>query len=156
MKPLVFLFSIAVLFTACSTPKSPDFKTIKNARVISVSGTNYTVSADAYYNNPNSIGGELLGLELDVFIDDKKATHLSQTKSAVIQPETEFVVPITFTADIKEIIGSDGGFLKDMFKKLMNQELDVKYQGHLLVRFAGYDFKVPVNYTETVSTKVSF
>ena len=155
MRTLILFLSIITL-VGCSAPKTPDFKKIKNARVTNVSGKLYTVTADAVYNNPNSIGGNLVGMEMDVIVDDVLITHLSQTKSAVIQPETDFEVPITFDADITKIIGENKGFLKGMLDKLLKDEIDVNYKGHLEVQFLNERFKVPVNYTESVSVGVNF
>ena len=153
-KLLLLLFVVS--FIGCSAPKTPDFKKIKNARVTNVDGKVYTVTADAVYNNPNSIGGNLVGMEMDVTIDDVLITHLSQTKSAVIQPETDFEVPITFDADITKIIGENKGFLRCVLDKLLKEEVDVNYKGHLEVQFLNKRFKIPVDYTEAVSVGANF
>jgi LEA14-like dessication related protein len=156
MRNTIIFISFLIALVGCSTPKTPDFKKIKNARVTNVSGKLYTVTADAVYNNPNSIGGNLVGMEMDVIVDDVLITHLSQTKSAVIQPETDFEVPITFDADITKIIGENKGFLKGMLDKLLKEEVDVNYKGHLEVQFLKKRFKIPVDYTEAVAVGVNF
>lgn len=75
----IFLFVVTVL-ASCSAPSAPEFKTVKNLRVTDKSGTVYTVRADAVYTNPNSMGGDLNGMEMDITVDDVKVTHLSQEK----------------------------------------------------------------------------
>lgn len=156
MKKIVYLFAVTLLAVGCSAPKAPDFKKVKNARVVKAQGNLYTVTADAVYHNPNSMGGNLVGMEMDITVDEVLVTHLSQTKSAVIQPETDFIVPITFDVDINKVMGEDKGFLKGMLDKLLKDKVDINYTGHLKVQFLSRQFEVPVNYTETMSIGVHF
>ena len=156
MKYLSVFGTLLLLFASCSAPKAPDFKRVKNARVVKTSGKIYTITADAVYNNPNGIGGNLVAMEMDITVDDVLITHLSQTKSAVIQPETDFEVPITFDADITKLMGENKGFLKGMLDKLLKDKIDVNYKGHLEVQFLNKRFKVPVNYTEEVSVGLKY
>jgi len=156
MKKFAYLISATLLIVGCSAPKAPDFKKVKNARVTKAQGKMYTVTADAVYNNPNSMGGNLVGMEMDITVDEVLVTHLSQTKSAVIQPETDFIVPITFDVDINKVIGENKSFLKGMLDQLLKDEVEVNYKGHLKVQFLNQEFKVPVNYTESMSMGVHF
>ncbi|MFT5723613.1 MAG: LEA14-like dessication related protein [Bacteroidia bacterium] len=153
--PLLLLFT-SLIFIGCSTPKAPDFKTIKNARVAKVNGNIYSVAADAVYHNPNGIGGSLTGMEMDIFVDKTKVTHLSQTKSAVIQPETDFIVPIKFDVDINKVLGEQKGGLQGLLGKLLKDELEVQYKGYLKVEFLSQELKVPVDFTEAISVGVQF
>lgn len=151
MKKVIGVLIVCMSFVACSGPKTPEFKTVKRARIVGTQGSVYTVSADAIYFNPNSMGGDLTGMEMDIFVDDKKITHLSQDKSAVIPPESEFTVPISFDVDVNKVIKEDKNFLKSALDKLLKQSLEVKYKGHLKATFMTVKFKVPVDYTEEVS-----
>ncbi|MBO6517424.1 MAG: hypothetical protein JJ975_12830 [Bacteroidia bacterium] len=151
MKKLLSISLLVAVLTACSTPQTPDFKKIENVRVTKKNAAVYTVTADAVYHNPNSIGGNLTGMEMDIRIDDEEITHLSQSKNAVIQPETDFVVPIVFDVDTKQLFGDKQNFLKGALSKLLNDKLEVTYDGHLMVRFLEVDFKVPVDYSEKIS-----
>lgn len=156
MRNIIILISFFVAIVGCSAPKTPEFKKVKNARVTNANGKIYTISADAVYHNPNSIGGTLTGMEMDISVDDIEITHLSQTKSAVVQPETDFIVPITFDVDIQKVIGENTGFLKGMLDKLLKDEVEINYKGHLNVEFLNAEFKVPVEYTEAMSLGVNF
>ena len=102
------------------------------------------------------MAGNLVGMEMDITVDEVLVTHLSQTKSAVIQPETDFIVPITFDVDINKVIGENKSFLKGMLDKLLKDEVEVNYKGYLKVQFLNQEFKVPVNYTESMSMGVHF
>ncbi len=156
MKNIFYALPVIFILASCSAPKSPDFKTIKNARVTKAKGNIYTVTADAVYTNPNSIGGNLVALEMDITVDDVKVTHISQTKSAVIQPETDFVVPITFDVDIKNVVKKDKNAVSAFLNKLLKDEVDVNYSGHLTVQFLSRQFEVPVDYTEGVSLGLNY
>ena len=156
MRLSLCVISFIVVLFGCSAPKTPDFKTVKNARVTNLDGKMYTITADAVYHNPNSIGGNLTGMEMDISVDDILITHLSQTKSAVIQPETDFVVPITFDVDIQKVMGENKSILKGMLDKLLKDKVDITYKGHLKVELLSRAFEVPVSYTEEMSLGVNF
>ncbi len=151
MKNIFYFILIGITISSCSTPKAPEFEKIKNVHITSQKGAIYTITADAICSNPNSIGGDLLGMEMDIFVDDVEVAHLSQEKSAVIQPESEFTVPIIFEMDINKVLGENKGFLQGALSKLLKNSLDVKFKGHLKVKFLEVKFKVPVDFTEEMS-----
>jgi LEA14-like dessication related protein len=156
MRNISLLVISMLAVVGCSAPKTPDFKKMKNVRVSNVNGNVYSVAGDAIYNNPNSIGGNLVGMEMDISVDEIEVTHISQTKSAVIQPETDFSVPIVFDVDVQKVLGENEGLLGGLLKKLVKDEIDITYKGHLEVEFLGTSFKVPVDYTEAVSVGLNF
>lgn len=74
----------------------------------------------------------------------------------MIQPETDFVVPIVFDVDLAEIVPKDKNFLQNALNKLLNDQVQINYKGHLDVTFLGVDFKVPVDYDEQLSLGVKW
>jgi LEA14-like dessication related protein len=152
MKKILYLLTISVLaLTSCSGPQIPDFKRVDNIRIHGIKGNVYTIKADAVYHNPNSIGGDLTGMDMVIYVDGKEVSQLEQTKQAVIQPESDFTVPIVFDVDMEKLLDKKEGFLKGVLNKLLKDKLEVHYKGNLHVKFLKVEFKVPVDYTEEVS-----
>ena len=151
MRQFIGILFISILISACSKPQAPDFKKVNNVRVTGQTGMIYTIAADAIYENPNGIGGQLTGMEMDVYVDDVRVTHISQTKDAVIHPETEFTVPIVCEVDSEKLLKENQGFLKGALNKLLKNSLEIRYEGHLKTKFLDVEFKVPVSYSEDVS-----
>src|SRR5436190_22822374 len=78
MKSLLFTLLIAVLFfTSCKTPDlvEPEYRDIRNARLIETGLLQSTAGVDLIYYNPNNYSVNVNQTRGDVYVDNKYIGH---------------------------------------------------------------------------------
>lgn len=152
MRILLPLFIFVTLFS-CSKPQEPVFKRITNIEVQEISGGSVTVAAQALYFNPNSIGGSLNTLQVDVWANENKIGTIDQDLDLAIQPNSDFTIPIVITFPLSELAKDQGNLIGGLIKAMLNKRVDMEYKGTLFVSLAGIRFKVPFEEEEEVTIK---
>ncbi len=146
---LLMLLFTAMLFAACDAPKEPVFQSLKNVKVSSVGITNgltVNLAGEAVFNNPNPIGVDVSGMDIDVFVNGKKVSEVHQNLTAAMEGNADFTLPLNFKIPLKDIINDvKGGLIKDLLKK---KKVDIKLDGTIKVKMGGVDVKVPFDYEE--------
>ncbi len=142
MTRLLIFFSF--FFIGCSGPNRPEFKRIENVKFNSFSiikPYSVTFNADAIYYNSNRVGADITELDIDVYVNDQKVTHITQDIRAKIPGQSEFTLPLNLKVPLEEV-------LKDFkLKDILNQKM-VKYEmkGFLKMGIGDAMVKVPFNY----------
>ena len=141
----LLVMTISLYFGACSSPEKPVFKSLENVKLNSFSikkPYSVTLNADAIYHNPNILGADITGMDLDVFVNKKKVTHITQDVIAKMPPKSDFVLPILLKVPLEEIF-QDLNFKDLLGLKMIEYEL----KGHLKVGFGGIDAKIPFSHS---------
>ena len=106
-------------------------------------GGSVTLKADAIFFNPNAIGANVTEVDLDMYIDDKKVTHIRQDVRAEMNANSEFTLPLDVSVPLKEVYKdlkpSLGNFLK-------NRKLGYRMDGTLKVGLGSVEIAVPVDF----------
>ena len=154
-KLLPILLPILLLASSCSNlePKEPEFITMKKVRVTNISAGKVTVEGDAILRNPNPMGLDLTGIDIDVTVNDVKVGKARQTSGKVdIQPDANFTIPLAFDFKTKQVLGD---VILGVVGALIKQKIDVIYHG--VVKFKVLDlnieFEVPIDYEEEIPLK---
>ena len=66
----LFLLTITVLFSSCTVTEKPEFIGIDNIQIVNANLDQLTVSADAQFNNPNSVSGTLSSEGILVIVNE--------------------------------------------------------------------------------------
>jgi len=154
-----FLATIAIafslLFTSCSAPSIPEYSKFKITKIKRID-KKWQISGNATFMNKNSFGGNVKACDIDVYIDDVLASHISQTVKVNIDAEKEFSVPVVCTIDSKKIRKENKGFLKKVVKGLLGEKVDLRYDGNFVVDLMGTSVKIPFEYEEKVGFGVNY
>ncbi len=146
MKFSSFLLLFCLLFSACSSPDYPEFREMKNVKFKSFSftdGGSVTLKADAIFFNPNAIGANVTEVDLDMYLDGKKVTHIRQDVSAKMKSNSEFTLPLDFSVPLKEVYKDLKPALGNLLKK---RKLGYRMEGTLKVGLGSVEFAVPVDF----------
>jgi len=135
IKQHIILLTILNLFFNCSVKEKPQFLNVDNIKVVESTSKNITVSADAYFLNPNDIGGELKTDEIKIFVNDNEMASVS-TKSFNVPAKKEFSIPL------QAKIGS-----------LFSKKVKVQYKGDIIYKVFGFSYRYNVDETETIKIK---
>ena len=88
-------------------------------------------------------------IELDIFVEDKRAGHVDQKLSLQIPANGEFTVPIEVNLNLKE-----QGFLNTLFSILGAKKMDVRFVGSIRINYKGIPVNVPVDYKSEIRIKI--
>ncbi len=135
---------ILLIFSACSSPKSPEFLRMENVQFKSMSfleGPSVTLVGDAIFHNPNLLGAKVTAIDFDVFINEKKVTRIQEEVSATMKANAEFSLPLSFEIPLEKVIEDIQPTIGDIFKKKM---VGYKLKGTINVGLGNLELKVPV------------
>jgi LEA14-like dessication related protein len=144
---LFLLIGLTVL-QACQRPHEDIV--LKQVRdIVADATTEPTLKAEAVFFNPNNVGGKLKHINVDIFVNGKKAGKVEKDYKIKIPANGEFSVPLEVKLNMKEL-----GFVDTLLGMLGGKKFDVEYVGKLGLVYRGIPIKVPVNYKSQI--RVSF
>ena len=97
---ILMILSLTLLLGACTAPENPSFNKLEKVKFNSLSikkPYSVTLKADAVFNNPNALGAQISAMDFDVYINQKKTTHIRQDVSVKVSAQSDFTLPIICT-----------------------------------------------------------
>jgi LEA14-like dessication related protein len=143
---IVFLF-LFIGFMGCKPPKEEIvLRQIKDIVVDATSDP--LLKANAIFYNPNAMRGKLKKINVDIFVNGKKAASVNQELKTVIPANSEFSVPIEVKLAIKEL-----GFMDTVLGMIGGKTFEVRYEGSLKLSYHGFPVQVPVRYKDEIRVR---
>ncbi|WP_299335624.1 hypothetical protein [uncultured Psychroserpens sp.] len=151
MKKFILLSTILLLCIGCSVNEKPEFLRVDNIKVLESTSTYVTITADAYFLNPNDIGGELQSDGIKVLVNDNEMASVS-SESFKVPAKKEFSIPLKANVPTDSLFSnkSIGGLIGSLF----SQKLKVQYLGDIKYKVLGFSHTYLVDKTETVKIKL--
>lgn len=151
MKKLIFLSVILLLCFGCSVNEKPEFLRVDNIKVLESTSNYVTFTADAYFLNPNDIGGELKSDGIKVLVNDNEMATVS-SESFKVPAKKEFSIPLKADIPTDSIFSNKnlGGLIGSLFTK----KLKVQYIGDLKYKALGISYTYQIDRTEDVKIKL--
>ena len=151
MRNIIILSTMLFAFLSCSVSEKPEFLYVENIKVQESTSKYITFTADAFFINPNDIGGELKTDEIKVFVNDNEMATVS-TESFEVPAKKEFSIPL------KAIIPTDSIFsnknLGRLLNSLFNKKIKVQYKGDIIYKVLGFSYTYNIDKTENVKIKL--
>ena len=147
MKRLIILSTISSLFFNCSVKEKPQFINVDNIKVLESTSKNITLTADAYFLNPNDIGGELKTDEIKVYVNDNEMASVS-TKRFDVPAKKEFSIPLKASIPTDSIFSNKN--LGSLLRSLFSKKIKVQYKGDIVYQVFGFSYRYNVDETETI------
>ena len=142
MKRLILLMApAAIFFTSCKSGniKEPEYREIRNIRLVDVGILQTTAGLDLVYYNPNNFGVQLSEARGDVYIDDMYFGRFGIQDKVAVRKNDEFIVPAIIKMDNIGAIKNH----RDIWKK---KKAVIRIEGFATVRKAGFNKQVPIKY----------
>lgn len=141
-----FVVSV-ILISACQRPKEDIvLRQIKDIVVDATSDP--MLRANAIFYNPNTMRGKLRRINVDIFVNGKKAASVNQELKTLIPSKSEFIIPIEVKLAIKEL-----GFMDTLLGMIGGKKFEVRYEGTLKLSYHGFPINVPVNYKDDIRVR---
>jgi LEA14-like dessication related protein len=150
MKNLMIRFSTFTLLVglvflqSCKRP-SEDVVLRNIKDVVIDAHTDPMLRANAIFYNPSDMRGRLRRINVDIYVDGKKAATVNQKLKTVIPARGEFTVPLEVKLAIKEL-----GVMNTLLGVVGGKKFEVRYEGSLGLSYHGLPIKVPVKHKDYV------
>jgi LEA14-like dessication related protein len=143
-RPLAIFTVIILILTGCKKPDQEIvLRHIKDVVVDAASEP--MLRANAVFYNPNNMRGRLKEIDVEIFVNGKKAASVDQSLKTLIPAASEFTVPLEVKLAMKEL-----GVMDTIFGMIGGKKFDVHYKGFLRLTYRGFPIKVPVDYHDDV------
>lgn len=142
MKTLISTLALAVIvFSSCGSAnvQEPEYRDIREVKLVDVGLLQSTAGLDLVYYNPNGFGVNLTEARGDVYLDDHWLGRFDLAETVNVRKRSEFIVPALIKIDMIGAIKNQ----RDLFKK---KEAMIRIEGNATVRKAGFSREIPIRY----------
>jgi len=140
---------MATLFLAAGCSRPEEAIVLRQIRdVVLDASTDPTLKANAIFYNPNNVKGRLRKINVDIFVNGKKAATIDQRLKTSIPAKNEFSIPLEVKLSLKEL-----GFMDTLLGVLGGKRFEVRYEGVLKLTYRGVPFSVPVKYKDEIRVR---
>ena len=147
-KTPLFLF-VLLLLTVQACQKPDQEIVLRQIRDVVVDASSEPMlKANAIFFNPNDVRGRLKKIDVEIFVDGKRAASVDQEMKTSIPAQSEFTVPLEVKLAIKEL-----GIMDTLFGMIGGKTFKIHYKGSLKLSYRGLPITVPVDYKDEVKMR---
>jgi LEA14-like dessication related protein len=143
MKILSTLAIIAVIVLASCGGKNnlrePEYRDIRNVRLISLGPLQSTAAVDLVYYNPNDFGVQVATAMGDIYIDNNYFGRFELDEKVQVRKRSEFILPALVKVDMIGVAKNQ----RELYKK---KEALVRIEGIATVKKTGFSRELPIKY----------
>jgi len=142
MRSILSILTIfLIILSSCGTSnvKEPEYRDIRNIRLINVGPLQSTAGVDLIYYNPNKFGVQIETARGDIYIDSSYFGKFELDEKVQVKKKSEFILPATVKVDMISAI-------KNQQELLKKKEALIRVQGTAMVKKAGFSKEIPISY----------
>ncbi len=140
----LLIFFMVIPLAGCEKPKE-DIVLRQIRDVVVDASSSPMLKANAIFYNPNKVRGKLKKIDVEIFVNGKKAASVEQSLKAAIPARSEFTIPLEVRLAMKEL-----GFMDTLLGVLGGRTFEIHYKGSLRLTYRGLPINVPVDYKDEV------
>jgi len=150
MKNSVLVLLLTLFVIGCKVNEKPQFLRVENIKVLESTAEQITLTADAFFMNPNDVKGELKTDEIMVLINDNEMAKVS-SESFEVPAKKEFSIPLKANISTDSILSNQsiGGLIGSLFSKTIK----VQYKGDIEYKVFGFSHTYYIDRTENIKIK---
>ena len=142
MKTLISTLLIGlIVLSSCGSAnvKEPEYRDIREVRLIELGLLQSTAGIDLIYYNPNNFGVQVAEARGDVYIDNVYLGRFGLGEKVQVKKRAEFIVPAIIKLDMIGAIKNQ----RDLLKK---KEVLVRIEGMARIKKSGLSRDVPIKF----------
>jgi len=146
-----FYFLIIILFlSSCSVNKKPIFIKVDNIEVLQYAMDTIKLTADAFFENPNSVSGKISTDSIFVYMNNKKLARVS-SKEFKVPAKKEFAIPMLVEIPTKQFLESNkNGLLSGILNSVLNKSIKIQFKGDLKYKVLGFSRIYTIDQTQEI------
>jgi hypothetical protein len=153
MKKLLYFLTLFLLINSCTVKEKPIFIKVDNVKVVSFAADTIRLKVDAFFKNPNDVGGKISTDNLKVIVNDEEVAEIFSDEFKV-PAKKEFIVPLIAIIPTKKIFESNkNGILGGLLNSVLNNSIKVQIKGNLKYKVFGFSGDYVIDKTENMKIK---
>lgn len=154
MKSALYFLVLVLLISSCSVQQEPVFIKVDNVEVISFGLDTIKLKANAFFENPNDVGGKITTDEIVILVNGEEVAQVFSDEFRV-PARKEFSVPLIAHIPTKNILNSNkNGVLEGLISSLFSNKINVRIKGNL--EYVVFGFKRDFLVDKTQEIKIKF
>jgi LEA14-like dessication related protein len=142
MKTLISTLLIGlIVLSSCGSAnvKEPEYRDIREVKLIELGLLQSTAGIDLIYYNPNNFGVQVAEARGDVYIDNVYLGRFGLGEKVQVKKRSEFIVPAIIKLDMIGAVKNQ----RDLLKK---KEVLVRIEGMATIKKSGLSRDVPIKF----------
>ena len=136
------LLFVLLLLTACSEPKSFEFKGLQDIQLDKLSMGKNKISANVLYHNPNAFSVVLKQIDCTILLNNGKFTQFKLDTSFTIPANKEFLIPAQLEFQMSDLV-------KNSMELLLNKPVKLNIIGNATLSKGIFTKTFPISYEVT-------
>ncbi|MCL7753487.1 LEA type 2 family protein [Polaribacter sp. Z022] len=150
MKNFLYLLLLFLIISSCSVNKQPVFIKVDNVKISSFKRDTIRLKAEAFFENPNDVGGEISTDEIKVIINGAEVAQVSSEEFKV-PARKEFVIPLVVVIPAKKVFENNkNGILGGLLNSIINKSIKVQFKGDIEYKVFGFSKEYPVDHIQEI------
>jgi hypothetical protein len=142
---------IVLLFFNCGISKKPVFEKVAAIKIINSTSKSITLSADAFFKNPNNVSGVLKTDGIKIYVNDNEIAYIVSEEFDVPK-KASFKIPLTAIIDTHKLTKKTS--LENLISSLLSQKIKVQFKGQLKYKVFGFTSTYDIDKTEDLKIKL--
>lgn len=154
MKKFFYFLALTLFLVSCAVKKKPVFVKVDDVQFISIDSDTIRLAANAYFKNPNDVGGKISTDEIKVIVNGAALAQVSSDEFKV-PARRNFTIPLKVVIPAKRVFENNkNGILGGLVNTLLNKTIKVQFQGELRYKVLGFSNVYPIDKTEVIRIKL--
>ncbi|WP_339659876.1 hypothetical protein [uncultured Polaribacter sp.] len=153
MKKGLYFLGLFLLMYSCSVKKPPVFLKVDDIKLISYASDTIRLNANAYFENPNDVGGKISTDEIKVIINGVEVAQVL-AEDFKVPARKDFTIPLIVNIPSKNIFANKKDiFLGGLINSIITNKVKVQFKGNLRYTVFGFQKEFLVDKTEEIKIK---
>ena len=145
MKNILYFILLIILISSCSVNKQPTFIKVDKVKVASFSGDTIRLKAEAFFTNPNDVGGKISTDEIKVIVNGAEVAQVSSEEFKV-PARKNFTIPLVVVIPARKVFENNkNGILGGLLNSFLKKSIQIQFKGDIKYKVFGYSNVYPVD-----------
>jgi hypothetical protein len=150
MKNILYFTLLIIIISSCSINKQPTFIKVDNVKVASFSGDTIRLKAEAFFTNPNDVGGKISTDEIKVILNGAEVAQVSSEEFKV-PARKDFTIPLVVVIPAGKVFENNkNGILGGLLNSFLKKSIKVQFKGDIKYKVFGYSSVYPVDQIQEI------
>ncbi len=150
MKNILYFVLLITLICGCFLNKQPTFIKVDKVKVASFSGDTIRLKAEAFFTNPNDVGGRISSDEIKVIINGAEVAQVSSEEFKV-PARKNFTMPLVVVIPANKVFENNkNGILGGLLNSFLKKSIKVQFKGEIKYKVFGYSSVYPVDQIQEI------
>ena len=135
MKNILYFTLLIILISSCSVNKQPTFIKVDKVKVASFSGDTIRLKAEAFFTNPNDVGGKISTDEIKVIVNGAEVAQVSSEEFKV-PARKNFTIPLVVVIPARKVFENNkNGILGGLLNSFLKKSIQVQFKGDIKYKY---------------------